>query len=73
LRHPTFDDNARTDLPEWLEYMREFTGGPDLELALVNGQAGGLEQPLGQGEPLGEQPLVRRRAGGLAGRLVPQK
>lgn len=25
LRHSTFDDNARSDLPEWLEYMREFT------------------------------------------------
>jgi len=25
LRHATFDDAARADLPEWLDYMREFT------------------------------------------------
>ena len=25
LRHATFDDTARADLPEWLGYMREFT------------------------------------------------
>jgi hypothetical protein len=25
LRHATFDDGARADLPEWLDYMREFT------------------------------------------------
>jgi hypothetical protein len=35
LRHATFDDDARDDLPEWLEYMREFTAGrAEPELAI---------------------------------------
>ena len=35
LRHATFDDTARSDLPEWLEYMREFTAdGSEPELAI---------------------------------------
>jgi hypothetical protein len=35
LRHATFDDTARADLPEWLDYMREFiTAGSDAVLAV---------------------------------------
>jgi hypothetical protein len=35
LRHATFDDDTISDLPEWLEYMREFTAdGADPELAI---------------------------------------
>jgi pimeloyl-ACP methyl ester carboxylesterase len=32
---------------------------------VVDGLVGGLQEPLGQGEPLGEQPLVRGGAGGF--------
>ena len=35
LRHATFEDKARVDLPEWLEYMREFVAaGSDAVLAV---------------------------------------
>lgn len=35
LRHATFDDEARVDLPEWLDYMREFiTAGSDADLTV---------------------------------------
>jgi len=33
---------------------------------MVDGLVGRFQEPLCQSEPLGEQPLVRRRAGGLA-------
>ncbi len=33
LRHATFEDKALADLPEWLEYMREFAAGSDEVLA----------------------------------------
>jgi hypothetical protein len=34
LRHATFDEDARVDLPEWLRYMREFIdNGHDVDLA----------------------------------------
>ncbi|WP_434092244.1 hypothetical protein [Streptomyces halstedii] len=34
LRHATFDDEARVDLPEWLGYVGEFIDAGDGELAL---------------------------------------
>ena len=34
LRHATFDDEARVDLPEWLGYVGEFIDTGDGELAL---------------------------------------
>jgi hypothetical protein len=35
LRHATFKDEARVDLPEWLEFMREFvTAGNDADLVV---------------------------------------
>jgi hypothetical protein len=34
LRHATFEAKARVDLPEWLEYMREFVAGSDAVLAV---------------------------------------
>lgn len=34
LRHATFEDKARVDLPEWLGYMREFAVGGDTEIAV---------------------------------------
>ncbi|WP_372352366.1 hypothetical protein [Streptomyces sp. KL116D] len=34
LRHATFDDEARVDLPEWLGYVGEFIDSGDGELAL---------------------------------------
>lgn len=33
LRRATYEGEARVDLPEWLDYMREFVGSPESELA----------------------------------------